>query len=228
MSDKNEPHPDNAPGSFYVTGGCCTACGAPIDAAPGLFAYDRSSHCYVKRQPATPGETEQALLAVRRAELACIRYRGADPGVLQRFAELGQLELCDAPEARSLRTVLRNHVAFGSTKSTTDAWTQQDVAEVFAGYVRSLRRPVKYRVTALVDNGSEALLKVAWYEENFHPIYFRRVDSPEGRWLVWHLGNLGVSELIDGWLKADVRFSDIRWYAVPPSDAPSEWRETPW
>jgi hypothetical protein len=228
MSDKNTPHPDNVPGAFYVIGGCCTACGVPIDAAPKLFAYDPSSHCYVKRQPVTPEETEQALLAVRRAELACIRYRGSDPGVLERFAGLGELALCDAPGARSLRTVLRNHVAFNAMEPDAGSWNQEDVAGAFASYVRALRRSVEYRVTAIADDDSVAHLKVAWYKENFHAVCFRRSDSPEGRWLIWHSGNVGLSELIDGWLKADVRFSEIRWYAGPPSDASSEWRETPW
>src|SRR5688500_5953781 len=144
MSDENESHPDNVPGPFYVTAGCCTACGVPFVAAPELFAYDPSGHCFVKQQPLTPEETEHALHAVRGAELDCIRYRGRDMAVLQRFAELDELHLCDAPEARPLRPVLRNHVAFTSAPETA-SWSRHDLLSVFLEYLGSLPGPVKYR-----------------------------------------------------------------------------------
>lgn len=228
MSDENEPHPDNAPGVFYVTAGCCTACGVPLDAAPELFAYDQSSHCYVKRQPSTVGETEGALNAVRRAELACIRYRGDDPEILQRFAELDQLQVCDAPAARGLRPMLRNHVAFDSADPDTAAWSRKDLVAEFVKHVVSLSGPSRYRLSSVEDDGRDANVKVAWYEEQFHSLFFRRVDAATGRWMIRHLGNLGVSELVDRWLKTDGRFSGMRWYAGLPEDRPWEWRETPW
>ena len=186
MTDDNTPHPDNAPGAFYVVGGCCTACGVPLDAAPSLFSYDGDSHCYVKRQPRTAAETEAALQAVSRAELNCIRYRGTDNAILERFAGLDHLQLCDAPEARALRPVLRNHVTFNSIDHEIAAWRNRDLAHLFAEHLRSLVRPAsyRYRVTEASDEGPDCLLRVAWYEDNFHLVGFRRVDPQLGRWLV--------------------------------------------
>jgi len=161
MSDDKTPHPDNVPGPFLVVHGCCTACGVPEDSAPELFAWDGHSHCYVKRQPRTPEETEKALLAIRRAELNCIRYRGADPEVLERFAGLGQLTLCDAPEARRVEPTLRGHVTFDFAEDV--GWSHQRLAGLFSEYPRALKGRHNYRVTAVVDAGDHSSLNVAWF-----------------------------------------------------------------
>ncbi|MGH7135886.1 MAG: hypothetical protein ACREHD_09110, partial [Pirellulales bacterium] len=59
MNDADHPHPNNAPGPFYVLHGCCTSCGAPIAEAPELFAYDSENHCYVRRQPGSRAVSRQ-------------------------------------------------------------------------------------------------------------------------------------------------------------------------
>src|SRR5207247_334065 len=146
---------------------------------------------------------------------------------LQRFAELGELELCDAPAARGLVPLLRNYVAFNSSPDTA-AWSRQEIVREFLKHIASLSGPAKYRFSPVTDDGDESRVEVAWYKDQFHGLSFRRVDSPTGRWLAWHRGNLGVSELIDRWLKSDARFSDVRWYSRMPEERPAEWRVTPW
>jgi hypothetical protein len=63
VSSKRIPHPRSVPGPFYVTAGCCTACGVP-DEAPDVFEYD-DGHCFVKRQPVTLDELQRTLNVVR-------------------------------------------------------------------------------------------------------------------------------------------------------------------
>jgi hypothetical protein len=76
MSDKNKPHPRNAPGDFYVEDGCCTTCDVPFYYAPDLFKYDNTeTHCFVSKQPANEAENYQIIKALWASELECIRYR---------------------------------------------------------------------------------------------------------------------------------------------------------
>lgn len=80
----------NVPGPFFVENEHCIACGAPEHEAPDLMAHDEGGHCYFKRQPSTPQETEQAIQAVWVSCCGAVRYEGNDPNILQRFAELKQ------------------------------------------------------------------------------------------------------------------------------------------
>ena len=86
-------HPLNAEGDFYVEHGCCTACDVPMQSAPTLFAYDDTSHCFVKRQPVTRSECDMMFEAIRGAELKCIRYRGKDNDWYRRLASSGDLDV---------------------------------------------------------------------------------------------------------------------------------------
>jgi hypothetical protein len=70
-------------------------CEAPFVAAPELFAWSESVHCYVKRQPGTADEVDRMLTAVHTAEAQCIRYRGADRLVQLRLLEAGDGAACD-------------------------------------------------------------------------------------------------------------------------------------
>ncbi len=94
-------HPDNAPGDFYVEYDCCTSCEVPRTVAPDLFAYDAAEHCYVRRQPTSPEDTDRMIQVTAEQELECIRYRGSDPAILGRV----EAQFCDeTPEgAASLR-----------------------------------------------------------------------------------------------------------------------------
>lgn len=93
-------HPANAPGDFYVEDQCCTLCGVPQLVAPELFSIleqsDQTSHCYVRRQPATEAEVDSMLNVISAAELGCIRYAGTDPSILDRLTAAEQSTACDA------------------------------------------------------------------------------------------------------------------------------------
>lgn len=94
-------YPKNAPGDFYVEDQVCITCEAPRHTAPELIAHDDDEdaypHCYFRRQPKTPQETERAIMACDISCCDALRYGGSDPVILQRFRELGRLDLCDAP-----------------------------------------------------------------------------------------------------------------------------------
>ena len=87
--DNSERFPKNAPGPFWVENGMCISCRAPEHEAPDLIASDdETGHCYFKKQPATPEETERAVRAVRASCCDAVQYCGDDPLVLQRLREL--------------------------------------------------------------------------------------------------------------------------------------------
>lgn len=91
------PHPKNAPGPFYTENECCAACEAPVLEAPDLMAQDEQGyhHCYFKRQPETPEETERAIMACVVSCVQAVRYAGHDPAILERFRELRSEYACD-------------------------------------------------------------------------------------------------------------------------------------
>lgn len=82
----------NAPGDFFVEDGACISCTAPEHAAPALMAHadddDHGYHCDFRRQPATPGELEQAVLAVYVSCCGGVQYGGRDPQILARLEAL--------------------------------------------------------------------------------------------------------------------------------------------
>ena len=103
--------PKNADGPFYTTGrprstaddpssptewcGDCLWCGAPEAEAPNLFAPfdDKYTDTYFVRQPSTPDEIEQAIMAARVCCVSAVRYGGRDREII---AKLGNNpEMCD-------------------------------------------------------------------------------------------------------------------------------------
>lgn len=97
---KNEPHPRNAPGPFYVERDSCMSCMAPEGEAPDLMGYSESDchGCYFHKQPSTPEELERASDAIRVCCCAGVRYGGDDPKLLQRLREEGLATGCDLLE----------------------------------------------------------------------------------------------------------------------------------
>ncbi len=88
MSADPQPHPLNVVGPFYVVDGCCIRCDLPLNVAPELFQWETDAkgevrHCYVCRQPQTPEQLTQMMEVVESSEVACIRYRGSDPKVIE-------------------------------------------------------------------------------------------------------------------------------------------------
>ena len=113
MGESSNTHPLNAAGDFYVVNGLCMACTAPEHEAATLIGHSNDQyHCYFKRQPQTPQETELAIRAVTVSCCAGLRYRGHDKKVITRLTELGSRDSCDYHKFRrrwfrfSLRTLL--------------------------------------------------------------------------------------------------------------------------
>ena len=74
----------------------CLICMAPEHEAPdlmGFFDGDQAgaanSHCYFKKQPQTPEETERAINAVRAACCGALRYGGDDQRLIDRLLAAG-------------------------------------------------------------------------------------------------------------------------------------------
>ena len=233
MTDTLRPHPNNAPGPFYVVDGCCTACNVPFVEAPGHFAYDGKKHCFVQRQPAGKDEFNRMLRAVWAAELQCIRYRGQDAEVLRRLGELGEPHLCDVPPPSSVGRVIRSYVTFDAASTDVDSMTLEEVAIGFQSYLRLLDRHwLAYEFTPIKVEGAAAAFSLSWYEKTFHPLEFSTISLPIGRWLVRQpiekAGSRGVSRDLDDWLKSDPRFCKIRWYSEEQWSGSKNWQETPW
>jgi hypothetical protein len=88
-------HPLNAPGDFYVEAGLCLACTAPEHEAPSLMGHEEGDyHCYFKRQPQTPQETEMAIRAVIVGCCGAVRYGGRDPKIIEKLIAAGSDD-CD-------------------------------------------------------------------------------------------------------------------------------------
>jgi hypothetical protein len=115
MNDTVFQHPNrfpkNASGPFYTTGfpstepdengncewgGNCLWCGQPEAEAPELFfPFDDKSYTdtYFVRQPETPEETEQAIMAAKVCCVFAVRYGGQDLSIIRRLDN--DPELCD-------------------------------------------------------------------------------------------------------------------------------------
>jgi hypothetical protein len=198
--------------------------------APGLFTYDEKNHCFVRRQPSTQGEFDQMFSAAWNAEVQCIRYRGNDPEVLRRFAELGEAGLCDTPPPPTIKPLVRDTVTFENTSSNDTISSAADVAELFVEFLRTLDAKrqglpdeYKYRIGTVVGDEAIANLTYSWFEPEAHSVEFRNGTS-ENQWLIHHCsrelrGGRGVSNQLHKWLESSGRFCRIRWY----SD--DEWRE---
>ena len=111
------------------------SCDIPRAVAPHLFTMGED-HCFVSRQPGTTEELDQMLEAVRRSELGCIRYAGANLAVQVRLIDLAEGDQCDAllPELvrrnAELKKVLRRRLLLARWKV--------GIAERFASWKRWL------------------------------------------------------------------------------------------
>lgn len=226
VSDAGSIHPKNAAGPIYVVNGCCTACGVPTSIAPELFEFDSTDHCYVKRQQASDSELEKALQVLRAQELDCVRYRGRDEGVLRRMAEAGEADQVDHA-LPGVGPVLRNVVTFTIPASKESPADAAALLEEFAGYVKARFPDLLVRTKPIERRNTEASFALAWFEDHFHPVTIRPAD-PSSQMLILHRGNLGMSELLDDWLRSTKRFEAIRWYAEEAWNRSGEWQSRPW
>src|SRR5215471_10112569 len=91
---KFTPHPQSAPGDFYVQNGECLACGFPHVIAPDLIGWAdaKAPHCGWEKEPVTPGELERACGA-GRSRFNVSSILGSDRALLSRV----QSTYCDYP-----------------------------------------------------------------------------------------------------------------------------------
>jgi hypothetical protein len=91
-------YPLNVVGDFFVEDGCCISCGLAHAEAPGFLAEFEETidgHCYVKRQPQTPQEIDEAIDAIMISEVKCIHYEGNSIEILEKIIQ--RLKNWDVP-----------------------------------------------------------------------------------------------------------------------------------
>lgn len=234
MNKSTSPHPKNVPGPFYVEYGCCTACSVPVQNAPSMFVYDSEYHCFVHCQPRTEDEISDMIRVAWMAELECIRYRGSDPDILRRLAELDLRQVCDSRPPAHIVPVIRNHVSFTSVgvppKTTTGF-----LAEQFQDYLMSLKDvwlEIKYQPIQCSKDSS--FFDFSWYDDRLHSIHFSSIPNQQAEWHVYYplkntLGDRGVGNLVSGWLNRNgSEFSNFKWYTEADWRGSKTFQKTPW
>src|SRR5262249_23658152 len=151
----------------------------------------------------------------------CIRYRGADPEIARRIVEMGQAELCDQPVATDAKPLVRTHVSFAL--SDKDALVRpRQIAAAFLHYFRNRPRGGSSdKVREVHSDDAQSVVEISWFEDVFHRVAVERLSGTK-----WHVQAIpcrpavavGLSRLVERWLRDDGRFHDIQWF----SDA--QWR----
>ena len=214
------PHPCNVPGPFYVEDGCCITCGVPEATAPELFGWTEGDlHCFVWRQPGSPGETDAMVRALWSAEVDCIRYRGSDPALLKRIAELGSADLCDVDPGR-VRLRLRDRVVFRSRLGEADPAV--DLADRFQASLLAEKRLYPYRFRPR-RRWRPAKVIFSWNagilgKGRYHSVTFAGVGGEsrlfEARLGPWSSAIHGLALIVDDWLKGPEGAGDVRWFSA--------------
>ena len=76
MADKNDRHPDNVSGKFYVDSSCI-GCNVCLEEAPGNFDYDEyTDNAYVFKQQKTSEELEACNTAMTACPVESIGDNG--------------------------------------------------------------------------------------------------------------------------------------------------------
>jgi hypothetical protein len=173
------------------------------------------------------------LHVVWAAELQCIRYRGNEPTVLRRFAEMELRDVCDIDPPPGVRAIIRNHVRF--TDSSASVVKSSQLLNDFIAHLKTLcNEYVNYRTRRIKTSKRSSSLEFTWYEKHFHPVIFAEVPESSNDWhieypLIGDFGDRGVGVRIFEWLQFNNdRFTNIRWYTD------DDWRNvepslsTPW
>src|ERR1041385_3607818 len=213
-------HYQNIDGPFYVVNGDCMSCGAPEMHAPKLMSHDSDGHCFFARQPASPHETNEAIVSTWASCCGALRYGGTDEGILIRLAELGLAEQCDfrlkqepKPRARTCVSfefaVQTKTVASSAKKITTylaDVFDKHDGSD---GKVRS--RSFTEVGASFVYEWGYALAEPCHAQFTIEP----QCDRP--RW--WVLisredghGTTAFAISLHNALTKDTRFRSIQWF----------------
>jgi hypothetical protein len=185
--------------------------------APDIFDWaEDGSHCVVKRQPTGPADLDRTMIAICRAEVDCIRYRGEDPLIARRIAESGNPSNCDVPPADASPR-LRSRVRFATDRPDD---TPAALAARLRAWLIGGRNPytrVKPRrlwspstVTFSWDHG------LLW-RPHFHTVRFEAVTGLRGFGAIlesgWRPASVGLGFTLDEWLRDAEGVRDMRWYA---------------
>ena len=208
-------HPLNAEGDFYVEHGCCTACDVPMQSAPTLFAYDETSHCFVKRQPSTRAECDMMFEAIRGAELQCIRYRGNDNDWYRRLVSSGDLDVCDHPPNDPVQPEIRSVVECNTEYESLDA-----LADAFERFLKSTEmehfhfdfKRTESKGNLLHSHRYSVTAGSYHHEGSFEDIAISLLDNKNVRIVHQHDIALGPTAIIAKWIASDHRMHSPRWF----------------
>jgi len=221
------PHPENAPGDFYVEDGCCITCGIPLSEAPEVFDWAKGgNHCIVARQPQSSASVTRTLRAMTNAEVDCIRYRGTDPQVGRRLVEIGLATSCDLAPPPDAKPIVRSHVSFRITDGSARYGAAQLAHELLEHIGRHFegQRYYAFEAKPVRGDAARAAIEFAWIltlkpgdaatpEAKFKIVEFETIA--DGEWLARTKPEaIGLSDRVDGWLRAAARFQDIRWFST--------------
>jgi hypothetical protein len=147
------------------------------------------------------------------------------------LGEIDASDACDQQPPPGTSLVLRNHVTFRAAFAL-QPW---DVASVLREHILGLSSDyIRYKTTPLEHEGEEVKFAYSWYEDLYHPMWIGRDPGEGERWLVRHspqrsLGSVGISMMLDDWLREDARFDSIQWYTAESRESGSGvWRERPY
>jgi len=213
-------HPSNAPGPFYVEEGCCISCGVPHDVAPEIFAWaEGERHCFVARQPRDGDEIDRTLRALWSAETDCIRYRGSDPALVKRIAELGGGAQLDT-DPGDVGERFRDLVTF---RSAIEQDSAGDLADRFRAQLGAHAGPCPYhlrprrawRPTRVVFSWTVGVSR--WPQ--YHSVTFAARSERKGRFearlsSAWAPARRGLAIIVQDWLKSSEAAQDVRWFSL--------------
>jgi len=191
-------------GDFYVEPGCCLLCGVPEDLAPEVFQTGED-HCFVRRQPCSRDEVDRTIQAMWSSEVDCVRYRGHDPGLLDRLARAGMSDQADHSDRPSAPAALRDKVTFRMPSELGLLPTASRVASAFRADMRASGRRVR---PALFGRRS---IWVSWFGNQFHRVHV--IEEDNGKLVANLLSRTalpGLAWLVHDWLRAKGA-EDILW-----------------
>lgn len=216
------------------------SCEVPQIEAPDLFGITTEPHyhCYVKKQPTTPEETERMLATIRGAEANCIRYRGTDPALFTRISASsasGKLDVCDHDPPSGTELGLRIHVTFRLPDSE-----RPNLSALVIQFKKFLKARHKQHMQMLRGISTRLFpLKFRWWPPRDAIVFslFQgfwntvRVEVLESAPLTVHVycddtTSVPKPGLIAQWLETLPEIQDIRWYTEEGWSTTGTWHSS--
>jgi hypothetical protein len=186
-----------------------------MQSAPTLFAYDETSHCFVKRQPSTRAECDMMFEAIRGAELQCIRYRGKDDDWYRRLVSSGDLDVCDHPPNDPVQPEIRSVVECDTEYESLDA-----LADAFERFLKSTEmehfhfdfRRIESKENLVHSHRYTVTAGSYHHVGSFEDIVIAFLDNKNVRIVHQHDIALGPTAIIAKWIASDDRMQRPRWF----------------